>query len=103
MPLFHYSEDPNIERFVPKAPKHHPEAEPMVWAIDEWHSPLYYLPSDCPRVCFWPLPSTTPEDLERFWPDRSLRMVVAIESRRLEELQRTTIYRYSFDDTTFVD
>jgi hypothetical protein len=103
MPLFHYSEDPSIERFVPKAPKHHPDAEPMVWAIDEWHSPLYYFPSDCPRVCFWPLSATSKEDIKRFWLDDSLRMVIAIEAHRLEELQKTTIYRYTFNEDTFTD
>ena len=57
MPLYHFSEDPTIERFVPRAPLARPEVEPLVWAIDEWHQPIYFVPRDCPRVCFWPLTS----------------------------------------------
>ena len=26
----------------------HPDTEPFVWAIDDWHSPVYFLPRDCP-------------------------------------------------------
>jgi len=101
--VFHFSENGGIERFVPRAPLAHPDAEARVWAIDAWHSPLYYFPSDCPRVCFWPLPTTSAEDRARFWLDESLRMVVAIESQWLERLRDAEIYRYEFAEDGFVD
>jgi hypothetical protein len=53
MPLFHFSENPNIERFVPRPPVNHPDAVSTVWAIDEWHSPFTTSPrlaKDKPRV-----------------------------------------------------
>ncbi len=103
MPLFHFSENPDIEKFVPRAPLRHPEAEPMVWAIDAWHSPLYFLPSNCPRVCFWPLPPTTEEDKARFWPDDSTRMVIAVESGWSERIASANLYRYEFDGADFID
>ncbi len=103
MPVYHFSEDPGISRFTPRAPKHHPDAKPMVWAIDDWHSPLYFFPPDCPRVCFWPLPETTEEDLEHYWLDPSLRMVIAIEAKWLPILSETSIYRYELPDDTFID
>ena len=100
-PVYHFSEEPQIREFVPRAPLAHPDAEPFVYAIDEWHSPLYWLPRDCPRVCFWPLPATSPEDRERFFGTASGRMVIAIESGWYERLTTTRLYRYTFDDPSF--
>src|SRR5919202_2218535 len=101
MPLYHFSEDPAIEVFVPRPPLAHPDVEPLVWAIDEWHSPLYFVPRDCPRVCFWPLESTTQADLERHFATVSDRMVVAIEARWLDRLRSTALYRYVLPDEPF--
>jgi uncharacterized protein DUF6886 len=101
MPLFHYSEDPTIERFVPRAPLAHPEREPLVWTIDAWHSPIYYVPRDCPRVGFWPLPTTTAEDRERWFAGVSGRMVVAIESRWMDRIRSVQLYRYVMPEEPF--
>ncbi len=101
MPVYHFSEDPGIAEFVPRAPLAHPDTEPFIWAIDAWHAPLYYMPRDCPRVCFWPLPTTTPEDRERFFSSVSGRMVIAIEAAWYERLVKTALYRYTFDDASF--
>ena len=54
MALYHFSEDPNIERFEPHIAKTSAiQDEAFVWAIDDWHAPMYYAPRDCPRACFW--------------------------------------------------
>ena len=53
--LYHFSEDPNIQRFVPHVPRTNPTHPPAVWAIDADHAPLYWFPRDCPRVTIWPL------------------------------------------------
>lgn len=103
MPLYHFSEDGAIARFVPRPPLARPEVEPLVWAIDAWHAPVYYLPRDCPRVCFWPLPTTTTEDRARFFAAASGRMVIAIESAWLERLRATRLYRYVMPEATFAD
>ena len=66
MKLFHFSEEPTIQRFEPHVPQTQPEASPLVWAIDETHAPNYFFPRDCPRVCFWDGPRTTRADRERF-------------------------------------
>ncbi|MEP7112276.1 MAG: DUF6886 family protein [Ilumatobacteraceae bacterium] len=52
--LYHFSEDPHIERFVPHVPRTNPSHAPAVWAIDSQHAPLYWFPRDCPRVAVWP-------------------------------------------------
>jgi hypothetical protein len=103
MALYHFSEDPTITQFVPRPPLARPEVEPLVWAIDDWHAPVYFLPRDCPRVCFWPLPTTTAEDYTRFFDTVSGRMVIAIESGWLDRLRSTHLYRYMMPEATFVD
>jgi hypothetical protein len=103
MALYHLSEDATIARFVPRPPLARPEVEPLVWAIDDWHAPVYFLPRDCPRVCFWPLPTTTAEDHARYFATVSGRMVIAVESGWLERLRTTRLYRYLMPEATFVD
>ena len=102
MPLYHFSEDGSIGRFEPRPPLAHPETPPHVWAIDAWHSPLYFLPRDCPRVCFWPLPTTTREDLDGFWAQASGRIVIAIEARWVDRAKTARLYRYAFSEASFV-
>jgi hypothetical protein len=101
--LYHFSEDPSIEVFHPRTPDHRPEVQPLVWAIDEWHSPMYFFPRQCPRVLFWPLPATTPEDLERWWGVTQARMVTCIEWDWLERMRSTPIYRYTLPPERFED
>ena len=99
--LYHFSEDPTIERFVPRPPLAHPDTEPLVWAIDEWHAPLYYVPRDCPRVCFWPLETSSQADIDRYFAYVTDRMVVAIEARWLDRLRTTALYRYALPEEPF--
>ena len=101
MRLYHFSEDPEIKIFRPHVPEHRPEVEPLVWAIDEWHAPMYYVPRQCPRACFWPGPDTTDEDRERWFGASDHRMVIAIESGWLERLRATALYRYNLPPDTF--
>ena len=101
MLLYHFSEDPDIVEFIPRSPQAHPDTEPFIWTIDQWHAPLYYMPRDCPRVCFWPLPTTTPEDREIFFSSVSGRMVIAIESAWYDRVAKKSLYQYTFDDDSF--
>jgi hypothetical protein len=94
MRLFHFSEDPNIEYFEPHVAPTSKETEALVWAIDEWHAPMYYTPRNCPRACFWPGERTTDDDRERWFGGVEGRMVMAIESAWLDRLRATTLYRY---------
>jgi hypothetical protein len=102
MLLYHFSEDPNIEVFVPRAPIARPEVEPLVWAIDEWHAPMYFMPRDCPRACFWPGLATTAADRERWFTGIDARMVIAVESTWLDPIRKTALYRYTLPHTSFV-
>jgi hypothetical protein len=102
MPLYHFSENPNIKAFFPRAPLAHPEKEARVWAIDDWHSPLYFLPSDCPRATYWPVAATTYEDRKLHWPDDRVRMVIAIEHTWFQRFLEAKIYRYVMPEETFI-
>ncbi len=72
MHLFHFSDDPNIQTFVPRPVRvsiERPEGMdwlngPLVWAIDEAHEPLYLFPRECPRILLWATPETKQEDYD---------------------------------------
>ena len=109
--LFHYSDDPGIERFEPRAvdrgTMRQPGMEwlngPLVWAIADWHQPMYLFPRNCPRILLWRLPSSTPEDIDRFFGESSARMLAHVEAHRLTELCEATLYRYELPTDNFDD
>ena len=47
--LWHFSEDPSLGRFRPRAPAANPAERPLVWALDTRHAPMFWFPRDCPR------------------------------------------------------
>lgn len=101
--LYHYSEDPNIEVFVPRVAATQRDDRRVVWAMDEKHSPLYFFPRDCPRVSCWALPTTTAEDRERFLGlSGGAWMLTAIEAAWWERLRETRLYRYAMPAGTFI-
>jgi Family of unknown function (DUF6886) len=98
--LYHFSEDPNIVRFVPHVPRTNPLQPAAVWAIDHEHAPLYWFPRDCPRIAVYPFL----EDQRTAFEERfatSARRVHAIESEWLERMRSVQIYRYEFDAEAF--
>ncbi len=101
MVLYHFSEEPDIRVFEPRSPIERPEVEPLVWAIDEWHQAMYFVPRDCPRACFWPGAQTTDADRERWFGGIDARMVIAVESAWLERIRETVLYRYRMPPDTF--
>ena len=102
MKLFHFSEEPTIQRFEPHVPQTQPEASPLVWAIDEMHASNYFFPRDCPRVCFWSGPQTTQADRERFFGPSTASTVIAVEFAWLERIRGARIYVYQMPPETFV-
>lgn len=99
--LYHFSEDPTIRIFRPhRAPTSNRDEE-YVWAIDDWHAPMYYFPRDCPRGCFWPEPATSPADRARWFDYVRARMVIAVESGWLNRIRTTALYRYTMPEGPF--
>ncbi|SDE44402.1 hypothetical protein SAMN02799630_03383 [Paenibacillus sp. UNCCL117] len=99
--LYHFSENPNIDIFEPRKLESRPDEPSMVWAIDEFHSPHYWFPRDCPRVCIWPDEDTKESDIERFFGLSRTKHIVAIESGWLDRVRAGSIYRYSFKPEEF--
>lgn len=103
MNLYHFSERDDITTFVPRAPLRHPETEPLVFAIDGWHSGLYLFPRDCPRIGVWPVPATTPEHCELFIEWTSSRMLLFIDETSEDSWRTGQVVRYSFLPDGFED
>ena len=99
--LFHFSEDPAIERFVPHRPRTNPSHPPAVWAIDRNHAPLYWFPRDCPRVTAWPRDASEQDAFREAFVTTAAR-VHAIELAWVERMRSARLYRYAFDPTDFV-
>jgi hypothetical protein len=100
--LFHFSDDPGIERFEPRpvlVPSERPAGQewlngPLVWAITEERQAAYLFPRDCPRVLLWRRPDTTAQDLERWWGGRTCRMIAHVEWAWLDRIRTAVLYRY---------
>jgi hypothetical protein len=100
--LFHFSEDDSIDRFKPRSvrvPSQRPLGlewlnGPLIWAIDDWHQPLYLFPRDCPRILIWCKTGTTKRDADRYIGDTKARIVAYIEESWLETLKTQSLYRY---------
>ena len=97
--LLHFSEDPSIEVFEPHVAATAAEDEPLVWAVDDAHQPMFWFPRQCPRATFWRGPQTSDTDADRLllgsW------RVHAIEWDWLERVQRAELFVYSFDSGPF--
>jgi hypothetical protein len=99
--LWHVSEDRTITRFEPHLRPEHAADEPLVWAIDTRHVPLYWFPRDCPRASFWANGATADEDVERFLDGDRTRRVHVIESVWLERMRETRVFAYRMPEETF--
>ena len=99
--LWHVSEDPTLRRFEPHLRPGHDADEPVVWAVDTRHLPLYWFPRDCPRATFWAHERTTDDDVERFLDGDRERRVHVIESDSLERMRTTRVYAYRMPAATF--
>lgn len=109
MRLFHFSEERGIAVFAPR-PVAVPAARvagmewlngPLVWAIDEWHQPMYLFPRDCPRILVWPTAETTPKDRRAHWTTSACRMRAYIEQGWLTRFSETILYRYTLPQAGF--
>ncbi len=107
--LYHFSEDPSIQTFVPRPVRVLVERPagfdwlngPLVWAIGEFHQAMYLFPRDCPRILLWATPESTSKDIERWWRGSSYGKLAYVEEAWLEPLQTTTIYRYELPTKPF--
>ena len=97
MKLFHVSENPSITQFDPR-PSQYTE-KPAVWAVEEARLHNYLLPRDCPRVTYYALPNSTPEDVAHYLGFS--RAVVAMEGKWLPAIQACSLTVYQFPSGGF--
>lgn len=109
MRLFHFSDDPAIAMFKPRpvlVPSPRPPGKewlngPLVWAIDDWHQPMYLFPRDCPRILIWPLATTTMKDRRAHWGECGHRMIAYVETGWLDTIRSARLTRYEFATDAF--
>jgi len=92
--LWHISEEASLGRFLPHVPATNPQAQPLVWAVDTRHAPMFWFPRDCPRACIWPVSTTTAEDRERFFGQSAATRIHVIEADWLDRVQACRLYGY---------
>ena len=97
--LFHYSEEPAIEQFVPRP--HKTLRGEMVWAVDAFHAVNFLVPRDCPRVTYFPKADTTQADIERLMGCTLAEHVVVVESAWLPRIRTCTLYEYALPVDSF--
>jgi hypothetical protein len=93
------SEDPSIELFEPHVSATAAESEPLVWAIDTRHLPLYWFPRECPRGTFWANAATDPADVTHLL--RGSIRVHVIEDAWLERVRIAELFAYRFPKAGF--
>ena len=99
--LWHVSEDASIRRFEPHHRPGHALDEPLVWAIDTRHVPLYWFPRECPRATYWANSSTDDADVAAFLGGDGARRVHAVEPEWLEAMRTTRVVAYRLPETAF--
>jgi hypothetical protein len=99
--LFHFSESPDIQQFVPRTPEHRPGIEPLVWAVDAARAWTYLFPRDCPRILLWPTPQTTAADLAGWFGGRADARIACIEWSWYERMRTVPLHRYEMQPTGF--
>ncbi len=93
--LYHFSDDPHITCFEPR-PSPNPSVKVdgnVVFAVSEHTMVNFLLPRECPRVTFYALPESKPEDVARLL--NGSRHVIAIESVWLERVMHGRIHYYT--------
>jgi len=98
--LYHFSEDPAINRFEPHVPATNPDQRPAVWAIDAEHAPLYWFPRDCPRVTAWPRSAAERLAFEAAFATTA-RRVHGAESAWLARIRDVVLHRYELPGADF--
>lgn len=107
--LFHFSEEPDIPAFLPRAVRvpsqRLPGMEwlngPLVWAIDAEHCFLYLFPRDCPRLLAWAVEGSAQLDRDRWLG--GARAVAYVENAWEARLNTTVLTRYELSPEGFED
>ena len=102
MRLFHVSEEPNIDIFIPRVPYRQDmdKSKGLVWALTGEHLPQFLTPRECPRITYRVTDTSTQNDIAMFFSSSS-RYCVAIEHNWYHRMINTTLYVYEFNAENF--
>ncbi|WP_375452320.1 DUF6886 family protein [uncultured Devosia sp.] len=109
MRLYHFSDDPAIDTFIPR-PVRMPSQRlpgmewlngPLVWAIQDNLDFLYHFPRDCPRILIWATARTSAADKAKWLG--SYRAAAYIERKWLPDFTAATLHRYQLPSKGFED
>ncbi len=75
------------------------EHEPLVWALDTRHLPLYWFPRDCPRGAFWANEASDPADVERLLAGAD--RVHIVEEGWIERMRDERLWAYRLPESPF--
>lgn len=100
MRLYHFSDDPGIVTFVPRAvlvpSQRTPGREwlngPLVWAIEDDFDFLYHFPRECPRILIWATEATLDSDRATWLGSR--RAAAYVERSWLSAISEAVLQRY---------
>ncbi|CAI6036186.1 hypothetical protein PAECIP112173_00828 [Paenibacillus sp. JJ-100] len=99
--LYHFSEEADIDVFVPRVKQNRPNFPAVVWAIDEQHECSYYFPRDCPRIVIRRTKDMRDEEHEMFFKHTDADIIVTVESEWYPKIVQQTLYRYHLEDPSF--
>lgn len=99
--LFHFSEEADIEIFIPREKQNRPEFPAVVWAIDGEHEFSYYFPRDCPRIICRRTKDISEKNNELFFNNTLADIIVTVESDWYVRIVQQTLYKYQFEDEGF--
>jgi hypothetical protein len=105
MRLFHFSDEADIEVFVPRPVRTPSERGPgrewlngpLVWAIEAQRQAMYLFPRECPRILAWATPRTSPADQARWFGGGPAKTLAYVEYDWLDRVRAGALYRYEFD------
>ncbi|WP_245850851.1 DUF6886 family protein [Paenibacillus herberti] len=101
MKLYHFSEESSIETFIPRVKASRTNMPPVVWAIDEAHEFMFFVPRACPRIVYSRGGSMSQEDEERFFGHTAADRVMAVETGWLDRIMNVVLYRYELPSDSF--
>lgn len=99
--LYHISDRPDIAVFEPRPSPNSGHEGDMVWAVDDDHLHNYLLPRGCPRVTFYALPDSRPDDVERLFAGSPAQHIVVIESSWFAAARIAQLTRYDLPAASF--
>lgn len=99
--LFHFSEQGNIEIFIPKEKQNRTDFPAVVWAIDEEHEFTYYFPRDCPRIVCRRTEDISEKNVDMFFKNTNADIIVTVESEWYARIIGQSLYKYYFEEDSF--